>query len=73
MVLFDFSRDGGRLETVLGFEKAEHLKIKSNSPVPAGSRVPFFAGPKKGTKERTCHWRGARFCQYVTYQLQPRK
>jgi hypothetical protein len=34
---------------------AHESKPKANPPVPAGSRVTFFAGPKKVTKERTCH------------------
>jgi hypothetical protein len=38
----------------VNYSRSPTTLIKSRSPVPAGSRVTFFAGPKKVTKERTC-------------------
>jgi hypothetical protein len=42
-------------------EKAKLIK-NSTSPVPAGSRVTFFASPKKVTKERT-DWLSPGLCR----------
>ena len=38
---------------VLAIYFSSILKLTASSPVPAGRRVAFFAGPKKVTKEKT--------------------
>jgi hypothetical protein len=72
LCLLSFRRDKKKVRrragrSARGFLPPQNLlipsKSKTNSPVPAGSRVTFFTGLKKVTKERTYHWRGALFCQ----------